>query len=343
MNGAATSRHCFPHFDWLAEAVSNPSHEISLGAFGAVGQFPGGPRTVVEIGPDRIVAATATACIALNPGENLRPIAFEILSSDPEGWNHGIALCLPDRDALMSGRTLFTLIGPDMEAIDNSEQGICRYDLGLGTAYADICIRPLPGTADAFSTRVGEKVNANALDGRFADCVWVFETSLGRIEARHPGRCHIVPQLLSADLSHSMALPIPTGFVPVAYVFPPNPRRARNAEGSHSAFQRLLDRFGDPDLMRCKRAVELAIEQDRQPKEIGAMLKHSGRLGRAELACIRIALRQRRWLRGESDRPAWEDAYDRPLAESSVSYSPSDNSEKPVGGTTVDVGAAPTV
>lgn len=343
MNCAAASLPCFPNFDWLAEAVSDPSYEISLGAFGAVGQFPDEPRTHVEIGPDRIFAATATARIALNRHDSLRPIAFETLSSDPEGWNHGIALCLPNSDALMSGRTLFTSIGPDTDAIDSSERGMCRYDLGLGTAYADICIRPLSGTADSFSTMVGEKVNANALDGRFADCVWVFETSLGRIEARHPGRCHILPQLLSADLSHSIAVPIPTGFVPVAYVFPPNPRRARNAEGSYSAFQRLLDLFGDPDLVRCKRAVELAVEQDRQPKEMGALLKHSGRLSRAELACIRIALRQRRWLRGERDRPAWEDAYDRPLAERFVSHSPSDNSEKPAGGTTVGVGAAPTV
>ncbi|MBN9223056.1 MAG: hypothetical protein J0I79_34450 [Mesorhizobium sp.] len=343
MNCAAASLPRFPNFDWLAEAVSDPSYEISLGAFGAVGQFPDEPRTHVEVGPDRIVAETATARIALNHHDSLRPIAFETLSSDPEGWNHGIALCLPNSDALMSGRTLFTSIGPDTDAIDGSERGMCRYDLGLGTAYADICIRPLSGSAHHFSAMVGEKIAANALDGRFPDCIWVFETSLGRIEARHPRRRHIFPQLLSTDLNHSTAMPIAAGFVPAAYVFPPNPRRARNVEDSYSAFQGLFDRFGDPDLVRCKRTVERAIEQDRHPKEVNALLNLSGALSRAELACIRITLRQRRWLRGERDRPGWEDAYDRPLAEISVSPSPSDNSEKPAGGTTVGLGAIPTV
>lgn len=322
MAGVASSLASSPSFNWLAEVAADPRYEISLGVFGAVGQFPREPRTEVAIGLNRIVAATETARIALNHHASLQPIAFETLSSDPEGWNPAIALCLPHAEARMSGRALWTPIGPDMGAIDPLDRSMTCYDIGLETAYADIFIRPSSAaTRRQSALALCKKIVAATLLERHADDVWVFETAVGRIETLHPGRRHIFANLLSMDLTHSTAAPIPDGLLPVGYVLPPNPRNSRpdDAASCHNAYQHLLDRFGRQDLVCLKRKVEDALEADRSPADLETLLGHSGPPSRAEMACVRIALRQRRWLRGKRDRAGWEDAYDRPLAESALS------------------------
>lgn len=324
MNGVAKPFASSPNFNWFAEAVADPRYEISLGAFGAVGQFPREPRTGVDVGVDRIVVTTETARIALNHHARLQPIAFETLSSDPEGWNPAIALCLPHAEARMSGRALWTPIGPDKGAINPSDRSMTCYDVGLDTACADILIRPSSAaTRRHAALALYKKVAPDTLLERHADDVWVFETAVGRIETLHPGRRHVFANLLSKDLTHSTAAPIPDGLSPVGYVLPPNPRhcRAEDAASCHTAYQHLLDRFGRQDLVCLKRKVEAALEAGRSPAGLEALLDHRGLPSRAEMACVRIALRQRRWLRRQRDRPEWENAYDRPLAESALSLS----------------------
>lgn len=320
MGGVAGSTAFSASFDWLAEAVADQRYEMSLGAFGAVGHFPREARTSLDITVDRIVAMTDSASIAFDRREGLQAIAFETLSSDPEGWNHAVALCLPQEDARMSCRSQWTPLGPDTGAIDPAGRPLDCFDIGLDTLYADILIRPSSGVGQrqtAATVRVRE-ITLDSLAAHYPDDVWVFETAIGRIETSQPRRRHILPSLLSNDLTHANAAPIPEGMVPLGYVFPPSPRHAQPDEAAncHAEYQRLLDRFGRPDLVRLKRAVERALDRGRPPEYVQNVLRHAGQPSRAELACIRIALRQRRWSLGVRDRPEWEEAYDRPLAES---------------------------
>lgn len=311
----ASSSPC--NVDWLADAVADPNYEISLGAFGAVGQFAREPRIDLEVGADRIIAATATSRIALNLRDTLRPIAFEMLSSDPEGWNCAIAICLPECDARMSVRSQWTAIGADVRAVYASDRSMLCYDIGLATSFADVLIRTCSFSGRRSSAPVrGKHPALDALASCYRNDVWVFETALGRIETLHPTRRHILPNLLSMGMTHSTVAPIPSGLVPLGYLFPLNPRHAcpHSAVSCHNTFQALFDRFGRPELVHWKRKLERALDQGRVPEHVHAMLGHPGPLSRAELTSIRVALRQRRWLRGERDHPDWEIAYDKPLA-----------------------------
>jgi len=304
-------------FAWLAGAVADPEYTLSLGAFGAVGQFPSGPRTFVDVRDDRMEAAATTAGIALIMCDGLQLIAFEMISSDPEGWNHGIALCLLEKHARMSQRTSFTAMGPDADALEASKRDLCCYDLGLGTRYADVCVRPLASDIEHnLCAAAAQSIEPAECAERFHADTWIFKTALGRIETCHPGRRHLIPNLLSGSAAHANIAPIPPGLVPVGYVFPPLPHHphATNAIDRHAAFQRLIDSYGDKPLARFKRQVEHMLDLSLPPNALSNLLGDRRSPTRAELSCIRVALRQRRWRRQESDRPEWERAFDRPLS-----------------------------
>lgn len=300
-------------FDWLAEAVADPSHEVSLGAFGAVGQFPRGRRTLIDVNEDHFVVVTDTACMRLERHHGLCPIAFETLSSDPYGWNSVIALCLPVGDADMSIRTRWSAVGPDTEAIDSAARTTASFDVGLGNRHADILVRPNSPAARRFCAEsVGKRIGADMLAGLLADEDWIFATRLGRIETSHAVRRHILPQLLSKGITHVKDAPIQDGYVPVGYVFPLNPRRASSddAINQFDAWERVLDRFGEPDLVRWKRSIQRALTTGMPPASVKYLVAHAGPPVRAEVTSLRIALRQQRWLRREPIRPEWETLFD---------------------------------
>jgi hypothetical protein len=73
----------------------------------------------------------------------------------------------------------------------------------------------------------------------------------------------VLPQFLRAGRTHAATTPIPDGFVPCGGLHPPHPykdamgRRIGFDPARHAAFQTLLERWGDPDL--------LAVKQGREP------------------------------------------------------------------------------
>ncbi|MCY1299202.1 hypothetical protein D9M70_487230 [compost metagenome] len=239
-----------------------------------------------------------------------------MLSSDPEGWNSAVALCLPERDARMSARTQFTMVNQDTGSIFEANRQKYTYDIGLGKRYADVRVRAGSGGLPAI---VGCRNNDELLGHLLEcdDCVWIFDTALGRIETRDRRRRHLVPQLLASNDTHSRTAPIPVGFVPVGYAFPPNPRHPDTEDGpdSYFLFQDLLDQFGVPELVRLKRRVERALDVGEPVANLKTLMSHPGSPTRMETDCIRVALRQRRWLRGGERSIEWEEAFDRPLAQ----------------------------
>lgn len=296
--------------------MADPRNDFSLGAFGAIGQLPSGAERRTQSEPGRIVAETHFASVDLSDHENLQALAFEVLSSDPVGWNHGIALCLPKHDAQMSRRTQLTILGPDTDAISPSDRNTPMADLGLGKENADIYVRPVNTDAHSLSTGgIFEELNS-----RFSDHVWIFETAVGRMEVRQPSYRHIVPNLLSSQATHAATTPIPDGLVPVGYVFPPNPRRAKGVSATQSirhydASQDTMRRFGQPNLVEFKRKVQSAFDQESPPAIAHSLLSDGGAMGREERTCIRIAIRQQWWLRPRDVLVEWARIYDRPFAE----------------------------
>jgi hypothetical protein len=102
----------------------------------------------------------------------------------------------------------------------------------------------------------------------------------------------VLPKLLAHRRTHPATQPVPSGLVPCAHCYPEHPIRDGMGEprpfdlGAHSAFQAMLERFGDPDTIALKRQVGAAVAAGAAPDAVGAINRRFARAG------IRVALRQ---------------------------------------------------
>lgn len=275
----------------LRAMLAAPDHVWSVGTpAGVMGFLPSGR---VEGAPP--VACSGVAALRLT-GAPLC-LAYETISADPFGWNHGLALCVTGRGAKGTGR--IGPCGPDGGAIRPEDRDRPAWDLGWGDGVVRVLFRPEGAQAmEPFRGLTWDEARAGleAMPG-----TWAVETAIARIERRHPGGAVPVLRLGAAPPATT---PLPEGWLAAAHVFPPHPARAHPGApaafdpGRHTAFQALLARHGRPDHWRLKRRVEALLAAGRF-EEIEA-----DRQGRA---VIRVALRQalardgapppERWLR----------------------------------------------
>ena len=112
----------------------------------------------------------------------------------------------------------------------------------------------------------------------------VFVSRLGRIEVCQPipppggksptgPHTHVLPKLLAHGRTHSANEPLPPGWIPCAYFYPPHPardplglRRPFQAE-RQVAFQVLLKRYGDPQRLALKERVIDSVMQAASPPQ----------------------------------------------------------------------------
>jgi hypothetical protein len=261
----------------LRAALDDAETGWSLGSFGALATFRRDPDEPVRRPDDgRPGLATERGAIALTPTPGLRPLAYE--TAFVGGWNHAVALCLPEGACAGAGRRVVTECGPDGAAVRAQDRDGILFDLGLGLLAVDACVRTRdPALLALLRAGAGRPLfePGNPLAGHLAALSphRVFVTRPGRIEVfapiPRPGtpsppgpHTHLLPGILEAGRTHPATAPIPEGFVPCGALHPPHP--AKDAAGRaipfdhtrHEAFQRLLDTWGDPLLVAAKRAAE---------------------------------------------------------------------------------------
>ena len=258
----------------LRGALADPTTAWSLGSFGAIAEFMRDPDEPVLALPDeRLGLATARGAIALTPSSDLRPIAYE--TAVASGWNHAIALCLPEATCAMNRRTVVTELGPDRNAARLEDHDGILFDLGLDLHAVDACVRVRdPEAVAKLRAGIGMPLfdHANPIGRHLAAMSphRVFLARIGRVEvyAPIPGpggtspegpHTHVLPKLLRSGRTHAATTPIPVGWVPCAGLHPAHPykdmlgKRIAFEESRYEAFQTLLDRWGDPELVAIKR------------------------------------------------------------------------------------------
>jgi hypothetical protein len=314
--------------EFLAEQTADSEVGWSLGTFGAIAEFTrdAGEMAVLDRDAHAVWVVTARGGIYIEAHDAVRPIATESLTA--QGWNHRVALCLPEAACAMAGRSVLSEIGPDSAALRREDREAILFDLGLGALQLDACVRTDNTALVAeLRRRVGQSVFAPG-NGAMAAILAanphrVFLSRIGRIEVFQPipppggkspdgPHTHVLPRLLRHNRTHSATEALPAGWIPCAHFYPPHP--ARNAhgkphpfhQGRHAAFQALLSRYGVAQHVDVKRAVLEGVATGKAPSSLQVPADRSAR------AALRVALRQLR--AADPDAPAlaaWLSAHDR--------------------------------
>jgi len=286
----------------------------SMGAFGAIAEFHREPSEAADA--RELAVVIAGGAIAVRLEERCRAFAYELLSARSGLWLHGVALCLPAPEARMTGSTRVTELGPDREALRPGDRNSVLFDLGLGLANCDFCVRTVdPQVQEALRAAGDVPLLANApllefLARRSPHRVML--SRLGRLEVFQKigvkgspppigPHTHLLPRFVRQSRTHAADIPVPEGWLPCLSLYPPNP--VQDEEGRRKpldcaeldAFQALLERFGDADHLRTKREVTAAVRAGKEPDSLAYFTR------RQRTAC-RIALRQLRKLDGASPR-----------------------------------------
>lgn len=295
-------------FSLLLDHINDPHASWSCGRFGAIAEFHRDADEPVEIvkSAASISAVTSRGAIRIDALPSLRPVAYETISKRAESWNHGVALCLPRDEAVMGNRTCVTELGPDKAAVRAVDRDAVLFDLGLGGAQAEICVRSAdPETIALLRAACGRPLmdQVQVLHRMPALSPHrVFCSRLGRVEVYQPvpppdgkspegPHTHVLPRLLANGLDHAATVPVPDGWLAGMSLYPAHPLQSADGEPTvfdaarHRAFQSLMERFGDPALLAGKRAAfaeepETVEDGDERRRAIG----------------FRIGQRQRRWL-----------------------------------------------
>jgi hypothetical protein len=294
--------------DHLMDFLADIEAGWSVGTFGAIAEFTRDAGEPVELNKasDTISVVTDKGGLCIAPRPGLRLIASE--SPTTESWSHRVALCLPQESCSMSRRTTLTEIGPDGGALRIQDRDGVLFDLGLGTLQIDACIRVSdPDVVSALRSRTGRSVFAPE-NGAMriilaANPHRVFVSRIARAEVFQPipppggkspdgPHTHVLPKLLAHGRTHAATEPLPDGWIPCAHLYPAHPlrdqlgrKRAFRRE-HHAAFQALLERYGEPELMALKHQVVEAATAGRGPDTVSLPRDRFAR------ATVRVALRQ---------------------------------------------------
>ncbi|MGM0585705.1 MAG: DUF6925 family protein [Pseudomonadota bacterium] len=296
----------------LSRALRDPGAGWSVEGVMMFGHAPG---EAAEMEGPRL-RATARGAIRLDRLERVAPVAYETVSRRPERWGQGVALCLPQTLARRPRRWIVTELGPDRGAVRPQDRDGVLFDLGLGLAGAEICVRgrdrELLAALRAGAARPLRAPGNPALEAILAlGPQQVAITALGRCEVFAPGGGP-GPEGLSPDFlrrggpTPERGAPEPDGLAPCLRLRPPSPVAGPGGEDRpfdpalFEDFQTLLERWGPPGYLEIKREVWAALDAGVDPEDWRPPVSRTGRIA------LRNALRQRARMRPRDPAlPAW--------------------------------------
>jgi len=311
----------------LLAQLSDARSSFAIGAFGAVAEFfrdDDEPLAVDD--PQSLTLASARGAIRISLRDDVLPLAYETVSARKLSWLNGVALCLPRAEATSAQRNGVTELGPDTDAIRRGDRSDVLFDMGLGTANVDFCVRTgdpaliaalrkaRTGSLLAPGSEVMEKIIA-------AGPHRVALSKLGRVEVfqaigRHKTpvgpHTHVLPKLLRTRRTHDAKIPIPQGYLPCLNLYPPSPLFDALGEpktydaGSQAAFETLLAKWGQPRYVAQKELLRQMIDEDNDPASFPMPAT------RLERSAVRIALRELAHDGTLRERTAsWRERFDR--------------------------------
>ncbi len=296
--------------DLILEHLADPASSWSCGRFGAVAEFHRDAGEPAALDPVTLSVSTARGALRIDlapaTGSAAWALAWEAPGSAPDGWTHGVALCLPRGEAALAGRTMITELGPDREAVRAEDREAILFDLGLGGTAFEICVRSAdPAAVAALRAACGRAFLSHdhdlfAVMPRLAPHR-VFRSRLGRVEVFQPipppdgvspegPHTHVLPKLLAQDRDQAATVPVPDDAVAGLSLFPAHPLERPAGRppvfdaARHEAFQDLMRRYGHPALLEGKRR---ALAGDATPAG-----------DRWQALGLRVGQRQARWLAG---------------------------------------------
>ena len=313
----------------LRRYLADPAASWGLGTYGAVAEFHRTSDETASIDTGATLqAVTARGALRIGSAQELYACAYEQPGHASDSWSHVLTLCLSAASSAMHRRTVLTECGPDDEALRPQDRAAVLFDLGLGTAQVDVCVRTAdPETLAHLRAGLGRSLFApdnplmqvmprlsphRVFICRFAR-LEVYQRIPGHGEAPPEGpHTHVLPHLLRHQRTHPATAPIPDGLVPCLSLYPANPIHDALGQprpfdrAAYEVFQTLLRGFGDPTLIRLKEAVTEAVRADQAPDGFALPASRAGR------TAVRVALRQLAHTDGH--RPtlaAWRQAFDR--------------------------------
>ena len=296
----------------LIDHIRDPHASWACGRFGAIAEFHRDADEPVEIPPSRDPAATDRGAIRIERFAGLRPVAYETISKCIDSWGQGVALCLPRELAAMSGphgrdraRTGYRRRRPQV-------RDALLFDLGLGGAQAETCVR----SADPETVALLRSVCGQPLFARAHVCFSVCRPQPAS-RLLLPARPH---RGLSADpragrnVAGRTAHPCPAaaagerprsrrhragaeGWLAGMTLFPAHPLYARTGKRRPRSMPRVTSvpvLMDDMAIPRCWPASRLL-----SPRRIASRQRGQGNARRAALG-LRIARRQSKWLQAPS-------------------------------------------
>ena len=300
-------------FSMLRDHVGDSSSAWALGTFGAVAEFRRDHDEPADVClGDVLEAATARGALRFTSHPHLRAVAFERPLQQGRTWSQGVAICLPEAHCAMARRTTLTELGPDAEAVRPEDRDAILFDIGLGALQVDACIRTRDPELLAI-LRAAEGVSIFDPERSPMGLIVqkgphrVFCAQIGRIEVFQPipppdgmspegPHTHVLSKLLRSGRTHAATEPLPQGLVPMLHLGPAHamktilgkPRTFDHT--AFAAFQDLLARFGDAELLEGKNRVLTAIASGQGPdgwREPGTRTaRAAARVGLAQAAAL---------------------------------------------------------
>lgn len=277
---------------------------VSIGCFGALAEFQD-DTAVIQCSDAHYTAVSSRGALRLDSQRPCRVIAYETLSASANAWQCGIAATVRASEVADACEVL-TELGPDHAAIRTQDEGALLFDLGVGAANVDYCVRT--GDArliDVLRRHCAERVifGGSPLLDQLIDFSphRVVRSAVGRLEVyqridRHQTpsgpHTHLLPDLLARRRTHSANLPLPRGDIPVLTLHPENPLFDEHAvrrifsRRPFDSFEVILEKHGLPGYFAEKQRLRAAVAAGDEPSTYRHPTSRPTRLA------MRIALRQ---------------------------------------------------